>query len=50
MYYIVFCVLTLPTATIGLECAGIIIIVVINNIASLVPNIEKKCKDMTDFE
>ena len=50
MHYIVFWVLTLPTATIGLECAGIIIIVAINDIASLVPNIEKKCEDMTGFE
>ena len=41
--------LTLSTATIGLECAGIIKSVIINITTSFILNVEKQCGDMTIF-
>ena len=49
-HYIIFWLLTLSTNTTGLECAGIIIIVMINDTKSFLPNVEKKCEDIAGFE
>ena len=41
--------LTLSTATIGLECVGIIKSVIINVTTSFILIVEKQCEDITIF-